>query len=97
MIVMYINKKDLINSINNCEHLDKDKIKNDEKGDHMIINFDTKDLSNQIAEYFENKKATEVDSSDIYEVIDEMIVDFLFYLYDCSKEEIEKKGIKVIE
>lgn len=97
MIVMYINKKDLINRINNCEHLDKDKIKNDEKGDDMIINFDTKDLSNQIAEYFENKKATEVDSSDIYEVIDEMIVDFLFYLYDCSKEEIEKKGIKVIE
>lgn len=52
MIVMYINKKDLINSINNYEHLDKDKIKNDEKGDDMIINFDTKDLSNQIAEYF---------------------------------------------
>ena len=96
-MVMYINKKDLINSINNCEHLDKDKIKSDEKGDGMIIDFDTKDLSNQIAEYFENKKATEVDSSDIYEVIDEMIVDFLFYLYDCSKEEIEKKGIKVIE
>lgn len=30
---MSMNKKDLINSINNCEHLDKDKIKNDEKGD----------------------------------------------------------------
>ena len=32
-MVMYINKKDLTNSINNCEHLDKDKIKNDKKGD----------------------------------------------------------------
>ena len=63
----------------------------------MIIDFDTESLSTQIAEYFEDKKATEVDSSDIYEVIDEMIVDFLFYLYDCSKEKIEKKGIKVIE
>ena len=25
-MVIYINKKDLINSINNCEHLSKDKI-----------------------------------------------------------------------
>ena len=33
IVIMYINKKDLINSINNCEHLDKDKIKSDEKGD----------------------------------------------------------------
>lgn len=32
-MVMYINKKDLINRINNCEHLDKNKIKNNEKGD----------------------------------------------------------------
>lgn len=32
-MVMYINKKDLINGINNYEHLDKNKIKNDEKGD----------------------------------------------------------------
>lgn len=32
-MVMYINKKDLINSINNCEPLDKDKIKSDKKGD----------------------------------------------------------------
>lgn len=93
----YINKKDLINSINNCEHLDKNRIKSDEKGDNMTIDLDVENLSHQIAEYFKNKKATEVDSSDIYEVIDEMIEEFLFYLYDCSKEEIEKKGIKVIE
>ena len=32
-MVMYINKKDLIKSINNCEHLDKNKIKNDKEGD----------------------------------------------------------------
>ena len=96
-MVMYINKKDLINSINNCEHLDKDKIKSDEKGDDMTIDLDVENLSHQIAEYFKNKKATEVDSSDIYEVIDEMIEEFLFYLYDCSKEKIEKRGIKVIE
>ena len=32
-MVMYINKKDLINSINKCEHLDKDKIKNDNGDD----------------------------------------------------------------
>ena len=94
---MYINKKDLINSINNCEHLSKDKIKNDEKSDDMTIDLDVENLSHQIAEYFKNKKATEVDSSDIYEVIDEMIEEFLFYLYDCSKEKIEKRGIKVIE
>ena len=94
---MYINKKDLINSINNCEHLDKNEIKNDEKGDDMTIDLDIENLSHQIAEYFKNKKVIEVDSSDIYEVIDKMIEEFLFYLYDCSKEEIEKKGIKVIE
>ena len=33
IMIMYINKKDLINSINNCEHLEKDKIKSDEKSD----------------------------------------------------------------
>ena len=33
MMIMYINKKDLINSINNCEHLDKNKIKSDETND----------------------------------------------------------------
>ena len=32
-MVMYIDKKDLINGINNCQHLDKNEIKNDEKGD----------------------------------------------------------------
>ena len=96
-MAMYIDKKDLINSINNCEHLDKDKIKSDEKGDNMSIDLDVENLSHQIAEYFKNKKTTEVDSSDIYEVIDEMIEEFLFYLYDCSKEKIEKRGIKVIE
>ena len=32
-MVMYINKKDLINRINNRENLDKDKIKNDKKSD----------------------------------------------------------------
>lgn len=32
-MVMYIKKKDLINSINNCEHLSKDKIKNDDGDD----------------------------------------------------------------
>ena len=26
-MIIYIDKKDLINSINNCEHLSKDKIK----------------------------------------------------------------------
>lgn len=61
----------------------------------VIFDFDVEDLSTQIANEFENKK--EVDSSDIYEMIDYMIVDFLFYLYDCSKEKIEEKGIKVIE
>ena len=35
--MMYINKKDLINGINNCEYLGKDKIKSDEKGDNMNI------------------------------------------------------------
>ena len=55
----YINKKDLINSINNCEHLDKNKIKSDEKGDNMTIDLDVENLSHQIAEYFKNKKATE--------------------------------------
>lgn len=63
----------------------------------MSIDLNVENLSHQIAECFKNKKVTEVDSSDIYEVIDEMIEEFLFYLYDCSKEEIEKKGIKVIE
>lgn len=29
-MIMYIDKKDLINSINNCEHLSKDKIKHKE-------------------------------------------------------------------
>ena len=28
---MYINKKDLINSINNCEHLDKNEMKSNKK------------------------------------------------------------------
>jgi hypothetical protein len=37
IMVMYINKKDLINSINNCEHLDKNKIKNDEKDSEKNI------------------------------------------------------------
>ena len=63
----------------------------------MIIDFDVEDLSTQIANEFENNEVKEIDSSDIYEMIDVMIVDFLFYLYDCSKEKIEKKGIKVIE
>lgn len=45
-MVMYIDKKDLINSINNCEHLDKDKIKSDENKNKLInmikneLNFD---------------------------------------------------------
>lgn len=34
---MYINKKDLINSINNCEHLDKNAMKSNKKGDNMNI------------------------------------------------------------
>lgn len=65
---------------------------------HNIMYFiDVEDLSTQIANEFENNEVKEIDSSDIYEMIDVMIVDFLFYLYDCSKEKIEKKGIKVIE
>ena len=32
-MILYINKKDLRNSINNCEQLDKNKIKSDEKND----------------------------------------------------------------
>lgn len=32
-MVVYIEKKDLINSINNCKHLNKDKIKNDNRDD----------------------------------------------------------------
>ena len=35
-MVIYINKKDLINSINNCKHLDKNEIKSDEKSDDSI-------------------------------------------------------------
>ena len=65
---------------------------------HNIMYFiNVEDLSTQIANEFENNKVKEIDSSDIYEMIDVMIVDLLFYLYDCSKEKIEKKGIKVIE
>ena len=37
-MIMYINKKDLINSINNCEHSDKNEMKsNKKKGDNMNI------------------------------------------------------------
>ena len=37
-MIMYINKKDLINSINNCEHLDKNEMRsNKKKGDNMNI------------------------------------------------------------
>lgn len=33
-MIIYINKKDLINSINNCEHLNKDKIKYKENNEN---------------------------------------------------------------
>lgn len=39
-MIMYIDKKDLINSINKCEHLDKSKIKNDKKNNQKNIGDD---------------------------------------------------------
>lgn len=68
---------------------------NTQQDSENIFEFDVKEISEAVADWYEEEES--VDSSDIWEKIDELIVDFLFHLYDCSKEELQKRGVKVEE
>lgn len=98
-MVMYINKKDLINGINNCEHLDKNKIKSDEKVmmNMTKITFNVEELGEKIVESIGIDKNVDniIPSDVIWDSIFEELNEFEYVIFDEVASQLKEQDIEI--